>query len=243
MVGFAPCIACALQTRSIDGYLAFSTGDMYSQTPLITLRGGSSGKRVGSSCGQSTPTLTIVTPVGKATEKVLSILEETLRWETCLQWIIVYDTKNQDNLSPNFANNKQVKEIYFHAEGISGNSQRNRGIEEITQGLVYFLDDDNVMHPHFWDIFPNMSLGHITTFDQARSTIEVLAGNDVSVMHIDTAMFVVDRALIGNSRFKVEEYVADGLFAQEIFEKHPGRHVYIPEVAAYYNYVKESFTL
>ena len=86
-----------------------------------------------------------------------------------------------------------------------------------------------------------MSLGHMITFDQARSSTNVLTGNDVSVMHIDTAMFVVDRALIGNSRFQVEEYAADGLFAQEVFEKHPGKHVYIPEVAAYYNYVTNAF--
>ena len=107
-----------------------------------------------------------------------------------------------------FFRQPKIKEILFQAEGISGvsgNSQRNRVLKEVKQELVFFLDDDNAMHPHFWDILPNMTLGHIITFYQARTSHDEgnLKGDTVAVDYVDTAMYVIDRALIGSSRFNL----------------------------------------
>lgn len=199
----------------------------------------------GHACLQTIPNLHIATPVGTATKDDLAELAASIKWDCTQQWTIVYDTGQQHNLEAAFPHHPKIKEIFYQADGIKGNSQRNRALEEIRQGLVYFLDDDNVVHPHFWEILHNITLGHITTFDQARTAHDggVLKGKNVVVNGIDTAMFVIDRALIGHSRFMPFEYSADGIFVQEVLQNHPSRHVYIPEVAAFYNYRTQFFPI
>ena len=95
-------------------------------------------------------------------------------------------------------------------------------MEEIKHGLVYFLDDDNVNAiSQNWGILPNISLGRIITFDQACTAGgSVLQGNSGTVKKTDTAMFVIDRALIGDRPMKY----ADGRFAEEVLHNHPGTH-------------------
>ena len=195
-------------------------------------------------CHQYVANLHVVTPVGSATHDDLVELATSINWGCVYRWTVVYDTSQQHNLEVGFADMPKIKEIFFQAEGVKGNSQRNRALDDIKHGLVYFLDDDNVIHPNFWKILPNIMLGHITTFDQARTAHDggILKGDKVVVNAIDTAMFVIDRALIGTTRFLPSEYNADGIFAQEVLNQHPDSHVYIPEIAAFYNYKAQFFT-
>ncbi len=133
-------------------------------------------------------------------------LEASMQWELLAEWILVYDTAKQHDLESFFADKPKIKEIYFQGPGVSGNAQRNRGLQQVNDGLVYFLDDDNIVHPHFWELATNSWLGHVVTCDQLRDpslldmvvpTREVFKGDQVVLGHIDTAMFVIDRALIG----------------------------------------------
>ena len=42
--------------------------------------------------------------------------------------------------------------IFFHDDkSVVGHAQRNTAIERISGGHVYFLDDDTIMHPDFWN--------------------------------------------------------------------------------------------
>ena len=100
----------------------------------------------------------------------------------------------------------------------AGHAQRNRALAEIPDGLVYNLDDDNIMHPHFWEIHPQLTPGRLTTFDQQRSIDQVMPGDNPTVLDIDMGSFVVDRDLIGDIKFDHTESVADGLFVEEVLE-------------------------
>jgi hypothetical protein len=42
--------------------------------------------------------------------------------------------------------------------------------------------------------------------------------------------------------WKEELYWADGLFIEEIYEKYKDKHVYIPILASYYNFLEERRT-
>lgn len=177
-------------------------------------------------------------------------LEASMRWELLAEWILVYDTAKQHDLESFFADKPKIKEIYFQGPGVSGNAQRNRGLQQVNDGLVYFLDDDNIVHPHFWELATNSWLGHVVTFDQLRDpslldmvipTREVFKGDQVVLGHIDTAMFVIDRALIGEHRFEPELFEADGIFITEIVHDHAELHIYISEVAAFYNFNVQRF--
>lgn len=193
------------------------------------------------SCNSTDAELYIITPVSrfKLKEDLLKIAV-SIRWDCVTQWILVYDTNRQHDLEPLFSESPKVTEIYFHAEEGAGfgNMQRNKGLEKVMQGLVYFLDDDNIMHPHFWDVLPNITLGHLTTFDEARmeeNPPRELGGMTVAVGCIDTAMYVIDRALIGETRWHLNAFNADGQFVEQIYNNHTDKHVYIPEVAAYHH--------
>lgn len=191
--------------------------------------------------------LTIITPVSRpgARDRLMK-LDACMRWNLVMQWILVYDTSKLTDLEPYFVDRPKVSEIYFQGGGISGNSQRNRGLQNVLHGLVYFLDDDNVVHPNFWHIVTDRLLGHIVTFDQLRNPSlldlvtpgrEVFKGDQVVLGHIDTAMFVIDREIIGAHRFREDVTWADFLFISRILQDNSDKHIYIPETAAYYNHI------
>ena len=120
-------------------------------------------------CTETSELLTIITPVTRP-ENLMQVASSILLG-CIMRWVLVYDTTRPHELEPHFlAHQHKVHEIFVHETGISGNALRNRGLDEVTYGLVYFLDDDNIIHPHFWDILPNISLGHVTTFDQQRES-------------------------------------------------------------------------
>lgn len=135
-----------------------------------------------------------------------------------------------------FSDNPQVTEIYFQAEegAVLGNMQRNRGLQNVMHGLIYFLDDDNIMHPNL----PKMSLGHITTFDQLRLENNPpirLPGDRLAVNAVDTGMFVVNRVMVGQTQWDPSAGNADGLFVEAVSSLYPNKHMYISEVAAYHH--------
>jgi len=183
----------------------------------------------------------IITPISRYRYKEeLLRLASSIRWDCVTNWILVYDTSRQHDLQPMFSDSPQVTEIYFQAQegAVLGNMQRNRGLKNVLQGLVYFLDDDNIMHPNFWNILPNITLGHITTFDQLRLEVDPplrLAGDRLAVNAIDTGMFVVDRVMVGQTQWDPSAGNADGIFVEAVSSQHPNKHVYISEVAAYHH--------
>ncbi|DBA65791.1 TPA: hypothetical protein ACH3X2_002828 [Trebouxia sp. C0005] len=201
----------------------------------------STAQNTSKSCNSSGADLHIITPVSRFKLKEdLVRIAVSIRWDCVTQWVLVYDTERQHDLEPLFSESPKVTEIFFHAEEGAGfgNMQRNRGIDKVMQGLVYFLDDDNIMHAHFWDMLPDITLGHITTFDEVRmedNPPRVLEGGTIAVGCIDTAMYVIDRALFGETRWHQNDLTADGMFVEQIFGNHSDKHVYIPGVAAYHN--------
>ncbi len=185
----------------------------------------------------------------------------------------------------------KVVESYHRQEGsVTGHAQRNKGLE-LTQGLeglVYFVDGDNVIHPHFWALLTteftqpgerfcsfscslndakithaNPAGPHIYTFNMwLRPVATVFVGNWVEPWHIDTAMYAIDRRLIGDTRcvwrmqcqdqtmtspspshlrFEISMYEADGIFVSEIFNSNEAAHVFIDQIAAFYNFSKQRF--
>ena len=65
---------------------------------------------------------------------------------------------------------------YFWEGKISGNPQRNFALDLLREkeGYIYFLDDDNKMHPNFWRVaLPAMLEGgyDLATFDQVRPEV------------------------------------------------------------------------
>ena len=230
-----PTMAYISWLRTLLGLAGVFSSSMIAQPGLVPWTSKNGDRAV---CGAE---LYIITPVSRfQLKEELMKIARSMHWECVTQWILVYDTSRQHDLEPQFAGDTKVVELYFHAENgaILGNMQRNKALTKVTQGLVYFLDDDNIMHPHFWDILPNIYEGKMTTFDQMRmedDPPQILNGSEVAVNHIDTGMMVIDRALIGDTQWHPSAGNADGYFAAAVVAKHADKHKYIPEVAAYHH--------
>lgn len=124
-------------------------------------------------------------------------------------------------------------------KGIYGNNCRNTVLDMFSSGWIYFLDDDNLIHPRLESVF----LAALQQYPQAQWFVfhQVLldgrfylrATDQPRFGHIDTGQCVLRRELIGEDRFQLDEYAADGLLYTRLSEK--CRPVAIPEIATYYN--------
>ena len=188
--------------------------------------------------------LTIITPCCRPAN--LPALRESIDLDAIERWIIVHDTTMTRGVySPLFDHPKITELGHISSPGTcSGNSQRNVALRLVRYGLVYFLDDDNVIHPDFWKIAPLFKEGHFYTFDQQRwdefvaTPGGIFKGDTPRLQKIDTAQYVVDVRMA--RPWKEDDYKADGLFIEDIFLRFSQEHEYIPVVASYYNFLRRS---
>jgi hypothetical protein len=159
----------------------------------------------------------------------------------------VYFSKPSEHVFPGSSN---IYEVWHGTEGnypdepsTTGNVLRNFGISLVKnpKAYIYFLDDDNTMHPKFWElVYPVLEEGKkdFVTFDQQRTLHQILPGPRAVVWKIDTGMFVTRQSLINGSRWRIARYDADGYFATEIQAK-ALHHLYINQTCAYCNFLKQ----
>ena len=132
------------------------------------------------------------------------------------RWIVVFDfdTLPDPKLIP------ENCETYLHKnkESTSGNSQKNFAIELISDGYVYFNDDDTVLHKDLWENVKELDNDFIS-FQQLDKRNRVRLTGQVKYQKIDSHNFLLTRELIGDSRWILGKYEADGVFAVECHSK------------------------
>lgn len=122
-----------------------------------------------------------------------------------------------------------------------GNGQRNAGIDATRDGWVYFLDDDNAIHPKFFHGITGALLTHSDKRAFAFQQGLFERGNrDVSpaetrANHIDMAQVLIRRDLIGDIRFELDPYNADGRFIEAVYQSNPSEWAFIHQTLCYYN--------
>jgi hypothetical protein len=179
--------------------------------------------------------LTIITPCFR--QQNLPKLYDSIKFDQVTQWIIVYDTSNNRSYTKLYTDHPKILEVTCDG-GISGNPQRNYGLNLVQDGFIYFLDDDTIVHPTFWSIVNLFNPAYFYTFDQLRDKQgTILHGNDIRVFYIDTAMYVVHKQHIKDTKWRNHRYNADGHFICDIYDTNMGFHKYIKLTAAYYNYL------
>jgi glycosyltransferase involved in cell wall biosynthesis len=164
--------------------------------------------------------ISIITPCCRPEN--LRLLSLSIDFSQIDRWYIIYDTREGRKYTKQFDLNSKVIELEC-SEGISGNPQRNLGLKLVRDGFVYFLDDDNIIHPEFWKLTKTMDPSKFYTFDQLRPDHlgPVFKGNNPVPCAIDTAMYVCPRKLIGDIIWNNEKWnIADGLFIEDIYKKH-----------------------
>lgn len=186
--------------------------------------------------------LTIITPCCRPQN--LSFLYDTIRITKVDKWIIVYDTTKTDGKFEKRFNRPNIIEVGHVSppHSCSGNSQRNVALNMVSTGMVYFLDDDNVIHPEFWKLVEKFDDVHFYTWDQQRNDQfankpgGILTGDNPRLYSIDTAQYAIPRYMC--SAWQEDEYCADGLFIEGVYKRFKDKHIYIPVVAAFYNFLR-----
>ena len=177
--------------------------------------------------------LTIITPSYRI-DNLLEI-EKSIDFEYVDEWIIVYDgSKITDNpkLFENHESGK-IKEYVFKGKGISGNPQRNHALTKITNTdtLLYYLDDDNIIHPHLYKLLNIIDNTKIYTFNQYKR----IRGDTIRVNFIDTAMVVLPYKLCRDVFWILDKYNADGFYIVECYNKNKNTHIFVDNDLCYYN--------
>jgi len=101
--------------------------------------------------------------------------------------------------------------------------------------FIYFLDDDNIVHPGFYDLFHRFMWrrGVFYTFNQRRDWLTCYGKPCVRVM-MDTAMICLPLSLCPEWNAS-SVYAEDFRFIRSVMKHHRDKHVYLNHVAAYYN--------
>ncbi len=174
--------------------------------------------------------LTIITPCYRTQN--LEKIKDSIDFDYVNEWIIIYDgTKVPSNFI--FFNEPKITEHVFSGTGISGNPQRNLALDSIrhSEALLYFLDDDNIMHPALFKFLNICESDTIYTFDQTGR----LLGNNISIGYIDTACLLIDYSLCKDIRWDPSRYDADGQYIMDCYRNNQSKYCYINTNLCYYN--------
>ena len=125
-----------------------------------------------------------------------------------------------------------MKFIYIETQKVVGVTHKE--IDLITDGHVYCNDDDTIIHPNLWENIKDLNEDFIS-FKQEIPNGEIrLNGDSVRVNYIDSHNFMVSRQTIGDSKWLIDSYAADGYFAIECYGKSLTKK-YVPLVLSTYN--------
>jgi glycosyltransferase involved in cell wall biosynthesis len=189
--------------------------------------------------------ITIITPCIRPNN--LYKIKESINFDYVNEWLIIYDKKKineNPNLFLNDDNKNKIKEYLYEGDGRSGNPQRNFALDNIknTNTYLYFLDDDNIIHPDLYNLLDNIDNNKIYTFDQSRPDNvfpykTLLPGNKIELYNIDSAMILIDYNICKNIRWDLFKYNADGIYIMECYSSNKNKWIYINKTLSYYNYI------
>jgi SAM-dependent methyltransferase len=182
--------------------------------------------------------ITIITPSYRIQN--LKKIYETINFDYVDEWIIVYDgSKITEN--PNLFNHEKIKEyVHYNNNSCFGNAQRNFALNNIKNEntYLYFLDDDNLIHPELYKLLDIIEKDKLYTFNQIRyPNLELLKGNEIKETKIDTAMILISYNLCKNIKWNLYEYGADFRYINECYNQNKEKWIYINNVLAYHNII------
>ena len=180
--------------------------------------------------------LIIITPCSRPYN--LDKLYNSIDFNKITLWCIIYDTRHMEFIK-RYSNNPKIIELECKEDGIAGHQIRNYALHIITKGMLYFLDDDNIIHPFFWHLIDHFKYGNLYTFNLLYQNGKILYGNNPTPPNIDTSQYVFDRSIVKDIKFELNNYAADGIFINTLYENNKSNTFYFNYIAAYYNWLNK----
>ena len=156
-----------------------------------------------------------------------------------LEVIIVTSDDRKDEVQFWLPKNLNISVYSTDKPTVAGHSYRNIGIPKATGEWIYFLDDDNILHPNFSDLLEYMDRDKdVIFFSQIFANQKIrLMPVTIDVGGVDTAMFLVKKSVMDNHKWEEGAYTADGILAKELSE-YNCQYIYTPY--CFYNYQQDT---
>ena len=165
-----------------------------------------------------------------------------------IDWHVIFDTSVLKSIDFKVLESLKGPNTFFHIiEGQPGDllyPQSMEVINKIQEGYIYYLDDDNIIHPKFIDELVNYpSKSQIYIVDQFVNFKDftnlehrlALPGN-MKYQGVDLAQMVFHYSIFSNYEF-IGDYAADSILIEQIHNDHPEWFTYINKTLSYYNYL------
>jgi hypothetical protein len=117
---------------------------------------------------------------------------------------------------------------------VCGNAQRNLAISLVTEGYIYFNDDDTEMHQDLWENIKDLDNDFISFNQNWKSGTHRLSGDIIKLSYVDSHNFIVHTSVVQEERFVLSRRDADGVFAENCYNKAKNKH-YINKMLSVYN--------
>ncbi len=172
-----------------------------------------------------------------------------------IAWWVGFDTSILKDIDADILSEIQDSNTHIlfinGIDGDFGHSIINTIIDKISDGFIYILDDDNILHEDFYekikssiDLNPE-KIGFIFSQrvdgkDWSGLQIRLASPENTKVQHIDMSQFLISRDLISDSRLESMNYKADGVFIEKLFNDNKDKFLFIQDILSYYNYLSDA---
>lgn len=175
--------------------------------------------------------LNIITPCSRP-QNLHKIAESINIPRENYRWIVVFDLDilPDSSLIPD----KCETHLHRNLNSIAGHSQRNYALDLVREGYIYSNDDDTIIHPELWKNIKDLNEDFISFSQVEKWGALRLKGDIVKLNYIDSHNFIVKKEVVGDSRFIIDRYNADGIFAEECYNKSNSK-IFIDKILSVYN--------
>ena len=171
-----------------------------------------------------------------------------------INWYILFDANRIKDIDATLLMDltnlgAKIKFLKGEFSGL-GMNMINNILDEICDGWVYILDDDNIIHPEFYntlDEFIDDKTYGVLVFNQKVggkdfSKIDIREANpeNVKIGSIDSAQFLIHIGDYGDTLRFNNTYVADGELIEKLYEEKKDDFIFIQKELCYYNYIGNS---
>lgn len=151
-------------------------------------------------------------------------------------WWIVFDMDWSEEIHRVIQDLQDMRvKTMFIKDHTWGNAQRNAALEYIKGGFIYFLDDDNIVHPELYEEVSKVHSIHNKKVYLVQQDMESeIREIDPRQCYIDLAQMVVHRKMFDDMKF-VNLHDADGIFIEHLVKTKPEDFCLIHKPLSYYN--------
>ena len=192
--------------------------------------------------------LSIVTPCSRPSNLPLlakSIARARASLPISIDWYVCFDEYRVKRCAFGVPKASPHINIYYSyiadPKSKSGNSQRNYALQFVTEGFIYFLDDDNLMHYNLLHTLSKLYSQHGYTKTLICNQLDErwqprkLGLRYCKPGGIDAAQYIIPKDHLQTRRWATSVYAADGLLIEDIARQWGKDFIFTDEIISFYN--------